>query len=146
MAADLITVDAITGAINVASGLAAGSYTVYVEGMLQIGLKASYKFTLVNNSLPIFNSPLVDQTMKEGAILTYTLPTYSDPDGQTITLSVVRGSIFLTFSPTSITFTNPIIPGHYLIIVSLSDGLDQPEYFFDLNVTPLPFFSPELAS
>jgi hypothetical protein len=82
------------------------------------------------NFPPYFDTALVDQTYQlndETTSFTYTLPSYSDPNGDSVTLSIQSPLSFMSFTQTAITFTNPPA-GIYNINVVLKDqfGLTAP--------------------
>ena len=97
--------------------------------------------TPVNNP-PTFSSGLIAQTVVVGFSKTYTLPTYSDPEGASVTLNafedgqtslpsfVTRSSSIFTFSPTI-----QSLAGSYTMKVTLNDGVNTNSYLFVLTVS-----------
>mmetsp|Transcript_42755 Transcript_42755/g.41105 ORF Transcript_42755/g.41105 Transcript_42755/m.41105 type:complete len:166 (-) Transcript_42755:1449-1946(-) len=78
------------------------------------------------NTFPLFDSPLVDQTVAAGDSDSYTLPSTTDADGDTMTISVNLGSAstFVTYSSGtfSIDPDGGAISNTYTVTVDLTDS------------------------
>jgi hypothetical protein len=105
-----------------------GSYTIQFDLCDPYGCN-TYSFGVYVNKAPIWaSSPSVSQNVKVGFTSTYTLPTYSDPDGDTITLDTVYTSAasFTTFDAALKKFTfaptSSSEVGTYTINLSLVDA------------------------
>lgn len=58
----------------------------------------SFKVT-VTNSAPIFSTTPPDVTVAQGGNTVYTLPSYSDPEGHSVTVTVTGYPSFSTYDP-----------------------------------------------
>ncbi len=76
----------------------------------------------------------------QGRSITYTLPSYSDPESETVALSFASSptASFVTLSSDEFTISPTIAhSGSYTITVSLSDGVNAPQnYPFQITVNP----------
>ena len=108
-------------------------------------LTSSYTFTItVSNTAPIFSSSLAAQSVGWTKSVTYALPSYSDPEGNTVTLTTVEQGqstlpSFVTFDSATSTYTiNPtssaLIGTTITISVTLSDTVLSSTYTFTITV------------
>ena len=135
-----------TGLLTISSAGPVGTNEIIIYGSLPNYQKLSVLFTVtgIANSAPIFSSSLSDQTVSWKSTDCYQLPTYSDSQGNTITLSTVE--LGKTSLPTFVSFNSAtrtyfISPssvsqiGTYSIQVTLSDSVLTSSYQFSIAVT-----------
>ena len=95
---------------------------------------------IVINLPPIFSASPVNQIGRVGVLSTYSLPTYSDPEGAAVTLVLVSNPAFVSLAGSILTI-NPELTdiGISEVTVSLSDGVNSAVlYSFKLDVVDLP--------
>ena len=77
------------------------------------------------------------------------MPGTTDPESDPCTVSLVSGPSFTAFTPTALTFTPAVGTGNfYTVILSISDGINSPQFTFNLIVTantPAIFLSTPVA-
>ena len=99
---------------------------------------------ITTNSPPVFVSSLSSgETISAGATNTYTLPTTSDIDGDTVTISISQGSSVVASLAGSILTISPSVlqVGSFPITIQLSDGLNHPTFIFTVvSINTIPYF------
>ena len=125
-----------------------GTYAVTITGEIPVGIIASATISLIcSNSPPTFSNTLQPTiTVDLNHVGTMNLPSYSDPDGDSVSLTVGSMPVFTTFNNPVFTFSPTLLSqvGTFSILLALSDGINAPvNYSFTVTVTnTAPYFSP----
>ncbi|MCW2479894.1 putative Ig domain-containing protein [Candidatus Symbiopectobacterium sp. NZEC135] len=141
---------------NTATGTFSGTPANGDVGNLSIKVTASdgdasvsttFSLTITNvNDAPVLATPIPAQTIAQGSALSFTVPgsTFSDPDGDTLTLSATQadGSAlpsWLSFNPATGTFSGTPANGDIgtlSIRVTANDGDASTSTTFGLTISP----------
>ena len=110
------------------TNLMKGPYLVTLGISDGINPQVTYSFNvIVTNLPPLFSSLLIDQYVIAGSISTnYILPSFSDPEGASVTLTLVTSPTYVTLSGLALTI-NPLSTdpaGTFPVTFSLSDGVN----------------------
>ncbi len=102
----------------------------------------------MGNSPPSYNSALISHTLALGDTTTYTLPGFSDPDGDWTTQSLLTTSPpgLFTFSANTFYISPPLnsftLVGSHIIDLKLDNWCHKPVYSFTIYVTnTAPYYS-----
>ena len=100
------------GTFGGSTGVALGNYTVTVSASDGRGGSISTSFTLaVTNTAPTGPASIADQTATAGTSWGYTIPVFSDPNGDTLTYVVSGMPGWMTFDPNPATRRLAGVPG-----------------------------------
>ncbi|MEQ9903666.1 putative Ig domain-containing protein [Pectobacterium aroidearum] len=131
--------------VNVATTPTAGNRTISVTANDDASSSATSTLTVVVGNPPVVATPIPAQRVAQDGSLNFTVPagTFTDPDGDTLTLSatLANGSTlpsWLTFNPATGTFTGT--PGNsdvgtLSIKVTANDGSASVSTTFNLTIT-----------
>ena len=152
-----ITVSGSTFTVSATASSDIGTYLIDVTLSDGTNTPVTQFSIVVNaNQPPDFGSALVAQSITVGFTITYSLPAYSDPEGQpttlvSITLSsgaalpsfIVHSGVTLTISPTLNAEAGP-----YTLAITLSDGFNNAVKSLVVTITEnqAPYFSTALVA
>jgi hypothetical protein len=107
-----------------------GNYVIYFsirDGYTDIGF--SIKITVINLNLPPSFSPSLSSSISvvTGHTFTYNLPSFTDPEGATLTFSLLGTSTIVSLASNILTFLPPVLTsaGSHIIFLIISDGISD---------------------
>ncbi|MBD9437279.1 putative Ig domain-containing protein [Pseudoxanthomonas sp. PXM03] len=117
-----LAINATTGAITGSTAVALGNYSVTVTANDGRGGSVSTSFTLtIANSAPVAPS-IQNQTAVAGTAWSFLVPSFTDPNGDTLTYSVSGLPAWMSFNPQTQTLSGtPGAVGSWTITVTATD-------------------------